>query len=84
MCLSEWYFLTAVFRHTAENNIKQEETHRELTTEACASMTGFLKWWAEEEKELVMQCTPELVKNILMFTYHSTQKDRHDICNDDI
>lgn len=29
-----------------------------------------------------MHCTPELVKNILMFTYHSSQTDRCDICND--
>lgn len=29
-----------------------------------------------------MRCTPELVKNILMFTYHSTRTDRRDICND--
>ena len=36
----------------------------------------------KQEKKLFMLCTPELVKNILMFTYHSSQTDRRDICND--
>lgn len=68
----------------AQSERRGRKTHRELTAEACTSITGFLKCFhveervqEESEKKVsrtrFIRCTPEVVKNILMCVYLSFQ-----------